>query len=62
MKPFDSQIPNVREIQRQNSETNKSGFFWNDEESRFSLTAKQRFKNTNSRPIMTEEAFKSWMK
>ena len=37
----------------------KSGFFWNDKESRFSLTVKQRFKNTNSRPIMTEEAFKS---
>ena len=35
------------------------GFFWNDEESRFSLTVKQRFENTNSRPIMTEEGFKS---
>ena len=33
----------------------KSGFFWNDKESRFSLTVKQRFKNTSSRPIMTEE-------
>ena len=40
----------------------KSGFFWNDKESRFSLTVKQRFENTNSRPIMTEEVFKSWMK
>ena len=28
----------------------KSGFFWNDTESRFSLTVKQRFKNTSSRP------------
>ena len=37
----------------------KSGFFWNDEESRFSLIVKQRFKNTNSRPITTEEVFKS---
>ena len=37
----------------------KSGFFWNDKESRFSLTVKQRFENTNSRPIMTEEVFKS---
>ena len=40
----------------------KSGFYWNDKKSRFSLTVKQRFKNTSSRPIMTEEVFKSWMK
>ena len=37
----------------------KSEFFWNDKESRFSLTVKQRFKNTSSRPIMTEDVFKS---
>ena len=36
----------------------KSGFFWNDEKSRFSLIVKQRFKNTSSRPIMTEEVSK----
>ena len=35
------------------------GFFWSDKESRFSLIVKQRFKNTSSRPIMTEEVFKS---
>ena len=40
-------------------ETSKSGFFWNDKESRFSLTVKQRFKNTSSRPIMREEVFKN---
>ena len=40
----------------------KSGFFWNDKESRFSLIVKQRFENTSSRPTMTEEVFKSWMK
>ena len=40
----------------------KSGFFWNDKESRFSLTVKQRLKNTSSKPIMTEEVFKNWMK
>ena len=40
----------------------KSGVFWNDKESRFSLTVKQRFKNTNFRPIMTEEVFKSCLK
>ena len=33
---------------------NRLGFFWNDKESRFSLTVKQRFENTNSRPITTE--------
>ena len=38
----------------------KSGYFWNDRESRFSLIVKQRFKNTNSRPIMTEEAKIEW--
>ena len=37
----------------------KSGFLWNDKESRFSLTFKQIFESTNSRPIMTEEVFKS---
>ena len=40
----------------------KSGFFWNDKDSRFSLIDKQRFKNTSPRPIMTEEVFRSWMK
>ena len=33
----------------------KSRFFGNDRESRFSLIFKQRFENTSSRPIMTEE-------
>ena len=37
----------------------KSGFFWNDKESKFSLIVKQRFENTSSRPILTEEVFKS---
>ena len=37
----------------------KSGFFWNDNESIFSLTIKQIFENTNSKPITTEEVFKS---
>ena len=39
----------------------KSGFFWNDKESRLSLIVKQRFKNTNSRPIMTEEVSQNCM-
>ena len=29
----------------------KSGFLWNDKESRFLLTVKQRFENTSSRPM-----------
>ena len=37
----------------------KSGFFWNDKESRFSLNLKQRFENTSSRPIMTEAVVRS---
>ena len=37
---------------------NRLGLFWIDKESRFSLTVKQSFKNTSSRPVMTEEAFK----
>ena len=40
----------------------KSGFFWNDKKSRLSLIIEQRFKNTSSRPIMTEEVSQSWMK
>ena len=60
VKPFDLQIPNVREIRRHSSESEQiSGSFWNDKESRFSLTVKQRFEDMCSRPIMTEEVFKS---
>ena len=40
----------------------KSGFFWNDKKSRLSLIIEQRFRNTSSRPIMTEEVSKSWVK
>ena len=41
---------------------NRLGLSWSDEESRFSMTVKQRFENTNSRPIMTAEVFRCWMK
>ena len=37
----------------------KSGFFWNDKKSRFSLIVEQRFENTSSRLILTEALFKS---
>ena len=40
----------------------KSGNFWNDMESRFSLIVTQRFENTNSRPIMTEEVLENSVK
>ena len=33
----------------------KSGFYWNDKKSRFLLIVEQRFRNSSSRPIMTEE-------
>ena len=38
---------------------NRLGHCWIDKESRFSLTVKQRFENTNSKPVTTEEVFKS---
>ena len=51
---------NVETNPRRSSENEQiKRFFWNDKESRFSLIVKQRFKNTNSRPIMTEDEFKS---
>ena len=39
----------------------KSGFFWNEKKSRFSLITEQRFRSTSSRTIVTEEVSKSWM-
>ena len=40
----------------------KSRFSLHVKKSSFSLIVKQRFKNTNSRPIMREEVFTNWMK
>ena len=37
---------------------NRLRLSWSDKESRFSLTVKRRFENTNSRLIMTEEVHK----
>ena len=39
--------------------TKPSGFSLKDEKSRFSLIVEQRFRNTSSRPIMTEEVSKN---
>ena len=53
---FGSLISNVRENSRGDSENEQIGIhLTRQRESRFSLIVKQRFKNTNSRPIMTEE-------
>ena len=38
----------------------KSGFFWNDKKRKFSLIVEQRFRNTSSKPIMTEKVSKNW--
>ena len=42
-----------------NQKMSKSGVFWNDKKSRLSLIKEQRFRNTSSRPIMTEGVSKS---
>ena len=55
---FGSLISNIRKIHVATQKMSKSRFFWNDKESRFSLTVRQRFKNTNSKSITTEEVFK----
>ena len=43
---------------RDTLKANRLGLSWTDKESRFSLTVKQRFENTNSRLITTEKVFK----
>ena len=58
-RPVVEQFDSPEKIRTAAQKMSKSGFFWNDRESRFSLIVKQRFKNTRSRPIMTEEVFKN---
>ena len=50
------------EIQRQNSENEQIRTLLTDKGSKSSLIVKRRLENTNSRPIMTEEENKNWMK
>ena len=50
---FGSLISNVRENLVATQKMSKSGFFWNDKKSRFSLIVDQRFRDTSSKPIMT---------
>ena len=61
--PLFAQVPSAQNPPKKLRETplrlNRSGFFWNDKGSRFSLTVKRRFESTNSRPITTEEVYKN---
>ena len=54
---FDSLVSSVRETQRHNSESEQIRILLGHQ--REQITVKQRFENTKSRPIMTEEALKS---
>ena len=54
---FDSRISNVSENPRLSW-----GILLERQREQIPVTVKQRFENANSRPIMTEEGFKSWMK
>ena len=57
---FGSIISNVRENPRRDSENEQIRILlWSDKKSRFSLIIEQRFRNTSSRPIMTEEISKN---
>ena len=56
---FDSLISNVRENPRSSENEQIRILLQRQRESRFSLIFEQRFKNTNSRPNMTKEVFKS---
>ena len=49
----------LKKIRDTTLKANRSGLSWSDKESRLSLTVKLRFENTNSRPITTDEVFKS---
>ena len=52
---FGSRISHAGKIHVATQKMSKSGFFWNDKKSRFSLIIEQRFRNTSYRPIITEE-------
>ena len=52
-------VSSAQETQRHNSENEQIRTLLERQRDRFSLTVKQRFENTNSKPITTEEVFKS---
>ena len=58
---FGSLISTSGKIHVATQKMSKSGFSLNDKKSRFSLIIEQGFRNTSSRPIMTEEISKNWM-
>ena len=49
----------LKKLRETTLKANRLGLSWSDKESRFSLTVKQKFENTNSKPITIEEVFKS---
>ena len=59
---FADLCPALKKLRDTTLRINRLGLSWSDKESRLSLIVKQRFENTNSRQIMTEEVFKSWVK
>ena len=56
---FGSLISNVRENPRRDSENEQIRILLERQKTRFSLIIEQRFRNTSSRPIMTEETSKN---
>ena len=58
VEQFDSQISNVRENPRRSSENEQIRILLERQREQILLIVKQRFGNTSSRPIMTEEVSK----
>ena len=59
VEQLNSLISNVRENPRRSSENEQIRILLERQREQILADVKQRFKNTNSRPIMTEEVFKS---
>ena len=57
-----SSVERSKETQRHNSESEQIRTLLDDKESRFSLSVKQRFENTNSRLIMAEGVYTNLLK
>ena len=53
-----SSVERSKETQDTPLRMNRLGLSWNDKESKCSLTVKQRYENTNSKLITTEEVYK----
>ena len=54
-----SSVQRSKETQDTPLRMNRLGLSWNDKESKYSLTVKQRHENTNSKLITTEEVYKN---